>query len=128
MINKYKNSNKELKQYKVSRVKQGVAKNGASYTFCSIADSKKIDNQWVNEYYSIFSWQPNLDLKDGDLIELTDINALEVKEDEYQGNKSIKKTIFADIKVFPQETQEKAPQKEIATEMKPIDDTDSLPF
>ena len=128
MINKYKNSNKELKQYKVSRVKQGVAKNGASYTFCSIADSKKIDNQWVNEYYSIFSWQPNLDLKDDDLIELTEINALEVKEDEYNGKKSIKKTIFADIKVIPQEPKEKAQKEEMPTEMKPIDGDDTLPF
>lgn len=128
MINKYKNSNKEPKQYKVSRVKQGVAKNGASYTFCSIADSKKIDNQWVNEYYSIFSWQPNLDLKDDDLIELTEINALEVKEDEYNGKKSIKKTIFADIKVIPQEPKEKLPKEEMPTEMKPIDGDDTLPF
>jgi hypothetical protein len=122
MINKYKNSNKELKQYKVSKVKSGTAKNGASFTVCTIADSKKVGDQWAKEYYGVFSWQPNIDLKDGDFIELTDITALEVKKEEYNGEELIKKTIFADIKVIPQ-----APQEQKPAELTPIDD-DSLPF
>ena len=99
MINKYKNANRDLKQYKVSRVKSATSSNGKPYTVFNIADAKQINNQWVYDNYGVFSWQPELSLKEGDKIEILDIYALEVKEDEYNGQKSIKKTIFADVRV-----------------------------
>lgn len=128
MINKFKNANKEPKQYKVTKVKSGTAKNGKPYTMFTIADSTKTENGWNNEYYQIFSWQPDLKLVDGDKIEILDIEALEVKESEYNGKPQIKKTIFADVKVIPANPQ--PPTTDVVDglpDLAPIDD-DTLPF
>lgn len=99
MINKYKNANKDLKQYKVSRVKSATASNGRPFTVFNIADAKQVNGQWVYDNYSVFSWQPELKLKDDDKIEFVDIEAFEVKKDTYNGQEIIKKTIFADVRV-----------------------------
>ena len=125
MINKYKNSNKDLKQYRVSRVRTGVASNGKSFTVFNIADAKQINGQWVYDNYSVFSWQPGLRLKDDDRIEFVDIEALEVKKDNYNGQEQIQKTIFADVRVVGQPATQgveivDAPMTEIAP--------DDLPF
>lgn len=100
MINKYKNADKDLKQYKVSKVKTGTASNGKPYTVFNISDSKQVNGQWVYDNYGVFSWQPDLVLRDGDKVEFLDIQALEVKETEYNGQKQLKKTIFADVKAI----------------------------
>lgn len=99
MINKYKNANKDLKQYKVSRVKSATASNGRPFTVFNIADAKQVNGQWVYDNYSVFSWQPELKLKDDDKIEFVDIEAFEVKKETYNGQEIIKKTIFADVRV-----------------------------
>ena len=128
MIHKYKNSNREPKQYKATKVKSGTAKNGKPYTMFTIADSTKTDNGWDNDYYQIFSWQPNLKLVDNDKIEIVDIEAIEIKEQEYNGKPYLKKTIFADVKVIP--TNPEPPKTDVVEdlpELAPIDD-DSLPF
>lgn len=128
MIHKYKNSNKEPKQYKATKVKSGTAKNGKPYTMFTIADSTKTDNGWDNDYYQIFSWQPNLKLADNDKIEIVDIEAIEIKEQEYNGKPYLKKTIFADVKVIPANPEPpKTDVVEDLPELAPIDD-DSLPF
>lgn len=126
MINKYKNSNNELKEYKVSRVKSGTAKNGKTYTMCQIADSKKNeDGSFSYENYSVFSWQEGIVLEDGDKITFKDITALEVIESEYNGKKTLQRTIFADINVISAN-----PNKVVVEDIpdfKPIDE-DVLPF
>lgn len=100
MINKYKNANKDLKEYKVSKVKSGTAKNGSQYTIFTISDKiNKADGSSTYEYYSVFSWQQDLRLNDGDKIVFEDITALEVVEEEYNGKKYLKRTVFADVKI-----------------------------
>lgn len=127
MINKYKNSTtQELKEYKVSKVKTGTAKNGSKYTMCQIADAKKNqDGSFSYENYSVFSWQEDVRLEDGDKITFDDITALEVVESEYNGKKTLQRTIFADINVISAN-----PNKVVVEDIpdfKPID-TDTLPF
>lgn len=103
MINKYKANSKDLKEYKVSKVKQGTAKNGSTYTMCQIADAKKKeDGSFSYDNYTVFSWQSDIRIEDGDKITINDITAIEVAENEYNGKKYLKKTIFADINVIPQ--------------------------
>ena len=99
MINKYQANGKVLKEYKAKNVKTGTAKNGSTYTMCQISDCKKIDDDFVYNNYSLFSWQEDLQLEDGDKIVIDEITALEVEETEYNGKQSVKKTIFADIHV-----------------------------
>ena len=129
MINKYKNANKDLKEYKASKVKVGTAKNGKQYTVFTISDKiNKPDGTSVYEYYSIFSWQEDLRLSDGDKIAFEEITALEVVEDEYNGKTYLKKTIFADVKI----TESTNPNKVEVVEgdkKDPFDiSDDNLPF
>lgn len=126
MINKYKNDNGELKEYKAKKVKTGTAKNGKPFTVFQISDAKQVDGKWQYDNYGVFSWQPNIKLADDDKITFEDIIALEVKEEEYNGTKSLKKTIFANINVISANPQQK--QIEVFDNMQPIDETDSLPF
>lgn len=101
MISKYKNANKELKEYKAKRVKQGTAKNGKPFTVFNVSDKvTKEDGSSVYENYSVFSWQEGIKLADDDKITFNDITALEVNEREYNGKTYIDKTIFADINVI----------------------------
>ena len=126
MINKYKNANNELKEYKASKVKKGTAKNGSSYTMFQISDAKKNEDGSFNyENYGVFSWQEDIVLEDGDKITFNDITALEVVESEYNGKKTLKRTIFADINVISAN-----PNKVVVEDLpdfKPISD-DTLPF
>lgn len=128
MINKYKNANGELKEYKAKKVKTGTAKNGNFFTVFQISDTKQINGKWEYDNYTIFSWQEDIDLADNDKITFDDIYALEVKEEEYNGTNSIKKTIFADINVISANPQPK--QVEVVDELQPLGepDDDTLPF
>lgn len=129
MLNKYQFNSTELKEYKVSRVKQKTAKNGKSYTVFQIADKiKQPDGTNKFDNYSIFSWQEDINLADGDKIVLTDIKALEVKEDTYQGKLQINKTVFADIKITQSNATPKQPEVvDNGLPFEPIPD-DVLPF
>ena len=126
MINKYRNSNKDLKEYKIKKVKDGTAKNGSKYTMCQISDAKKRENgTYEYDNYTVFTWQ-DIVLYDGDKIVLEDIYAIEVAENEYNGKKYLKKTIFADIKVTAQANPNKV---EVVGELPSLDDLgDTLPF
>ena len=129
MLNKYQFNSTELKEYKVSRVKQNVAKNGKPYTVFQIADKiKQPDGTNKFDNYSIFSWQEDINLADGDKIVLTDIKALEVKEDTYQGKLQINKTVFADIKITQSNATPKQPEVvDNGLPFEPITD-ETLPF
>lgn len=128
MINKYKNANNDLKEYKVSKVKCGTAKNDKPYTVFTISDKiTKPDGSSAFDYYSVFSWQEDLKLLDGDKIAFEEITALEVKEDEYNGKTYLKKTIFASVKV----TQSTSPNQVDIVEndnKDPFGSDDNLPF
>ena len=128
MINKYKNANNDLKEYKVSKVKCGTAKNDKPYTVFTVSDKvTSADGSSTFDYYSIFSWQEDLRLNDGDKITFEEITAVEVKEDEYNGKKYIKKTIFANVKI----TQSTSPNKVDVVESDdkdPFGGDDNLPF
>lgn len=128
MINKYMANGKDLKEYKIKNCRQGTAKNGATYNMCQISDSKKGENgNYIYDNYTLFTWQDGIKLADNDKIVIEDITALEVVENEYNGKKYLKKTIFADIRV----TQSANPNKvEVVGELpnlEPIPD-DILPF
>lgn len=129
MLNKYQFNGTDLKEYKVSRVKQNTAKNGKPYTVFQIADKiKQPDGTNKFDNYSIFSWQEDINLADGDKIVLTDIKALEVKEDTYQGKLQINKTVFADIKITQSNATPKQPEVvDNGLPFEPIDDS-RLPF
>lgn len=129
MLNKYQFNGTDLKEYKVSRVKQGKAKNGNEYTVFQIADKiKQPDGTNKFDNYSIFTWQPDINLADGDKIVLTDIKGLEVKESEWNGTKKIDKTVFADIKITQSNATPKQPEVvDNGVAFDPID-PDSLPF
>lgn len=89
----------DLKEYKVSRVKKGTAKNGKDYTVFQVSDKlKKPDGSVIYDNYSVFTWQENINLVNDDKIVFTDIKALEVVETQKNGNTYINKTIFADIR------------------------------
>ena len=130
MVNKYRNANKDLKEYKATKVKSGTAKNGSPYTLFTIADKiNKPDDTVAYDYYTVFSWQEDLRLADDDKIAFEEITAIEVKEDVYNGKTSLKKTIFADVKV----TQTNSPNNvQVVGESKdgdPFDNLgDNLPF
>lgn len=128
MINKYKNANNDLKEYKVSKVKTGVARNDKPYTVFTIADRiNKPDGTVGYDNYSVFSWQEDLRLSDGDKIAFEEITALEVKEDEYNGKKYLKKTIFASVKITQSETPNKVDVVE-SDDKDPFDGSSELPF
>ena len=127
MINKYRNANKDLKEYKASRVKSGTAKNGAKYTVFQIADKiKKPDGTNAFDNYSIFTWQDDINLNENDKIAIVDITGLEVKQSEYNGKTYLDKTIFAEIKI----TESASPNKvEVVGNMPNFGNSeDSLPF
>ena len=129
MINKYYNSNKDLKEYRASKVKTGIASNGKPYTVFSIADKiGENKGKGIYDNYSVFSWQDGIRLADGDKIVLEDIYALEVKEVEYNGQKRVNKTIFADIKVTKTSLPPKQP--DVIGELPDLTsvEQDSLPF
>lgn len=128
MINKYIAGGKKLKEYKVKNCKQGTAKNGSTYTMCNIADSKKKeDGTYEYDNYTLFCWQEDLKLEDGDKIVLEDIYAIEISENEYNGKIYLKKTIFADIKVTVQVNPNKVEVVGDLPDFEPISD-DTLPF
>lgn len=129
MINVYKNANKDRKQYKVKGVSRGTTKNGGSYTKFRINDNKmnQQTKQWNNQVYNVFVWK-DVPLKDDDMIEFLEIQALECEEKEWQGQKRIERTIFADVKLSSTSntTQIKTQQGSI-DELAPEDD-ENLPF
>lgn len=101
MISKY-NKDKSLKEYKVSFVKEGQSKNGVPYIKFSIADAqKKEDGTYSYENYTVFTYQTNFTLEDGDKITFQDIYALKVEESEYEGKRRINRTIFATVEAIP---------------------------
>ena len=127
MINKYRNANKDLKEYKVSRVKTGTSKNGANYTIFQISDTKKDENgKNIYDNYSVFSWQENLNLNENDKIAILDITGIEIKINEFNNKTYIDKTLFAEIKI----TQQASPNKvEVVGDMPSFgNNTDDLPF
>ena len=127
MINKYRNANKDLKEYKATRVKTGVAKNGANYTIFQISDTKKDENgKNIYDNYSVFSWQENLNLNENDKIAILDITGIEIKTNEFNNKTYIDKTLFAEIKI----TQQSSPNKvEVVGDMPNFgNSSDSLPF
>lgn len=127
MINKYRNANKDLKEYKASRVKTGTSKNGAKYIVFQIADKiKKADGTNAFDNYSIFTWQDDINLNENDKIAIVDITGLEVKQSEYNGKTYLDKTIFAEIKI----TESASPNKvEVVGDMPSFgNNTDDLPF
>lgn len=131
MINKYKNANKDLKEFTAKKVKSGTAKNGSQYTVFTIADKiNKPDGSSTYDYYSVFSWQENLNLCDGDKVVLEEITAIEVKEDVYNGKTSIKKTIFADVKITQRANPNNVKIVGGNNDSDPFngDSSDSLPF
>lgn len=129
MINKYQANGKDLKEYKAKNVKVGTAKNGKAYTMCQISDAKKQDDgTFEYDNYTLFSWQEDLRLEDGDRIVMDDITALEVVESEYNGKQYLKKTIFADIHVTVPVNPNKV---EVVGDLPNLDDNDdsnTLPF
>lgn len=129
MINKYKNAEGVLKEYKATKVKTGTAKNGEQYTCCQITDAKQVNGSWVYDNYIVFSWQEGLDLQDNDKIQLEDIQAIDVKESEYNGKKIISKTIFANINVIFGEGHTPKQPEVVGGELDELDDlSDGLPF
>lgn len=129
MISVYRNKNNDLKEYKVSKVKQRTAKDGRQYTMFTIADCiKGEDGNNTYEHYGVFSWQQDIRLQDGDKITFKEITALEVKEKEYQGKKILSRTIFADVNVISSQPQGNSVE---VVENLPFDDNgdnSNLPF
>lgn len=126
MIDKYRNSNKDLKEYKVKNVKTGTSKNGKPYTKFDISDCKKKEDgsfQYFN--YPIFVWKEDFNLEEGDKIVIEDITSFEFIEDEYNGKKYLKKTIFAEVKITVKANPNKV--EVVGGGVDPID-TDILPF
>jgi hypothetical protein len=100
MINVYAGTDKaKKKQYTAINVRHGTAKNGSPYTTFTISDNKKDANgNWQSEYYTVFVWSC-LNLNDKDKIEFREIQALEVEEKIYNGNKRVNRTIFAEVDI-----------------------------
>lgn len=123
MINYY--FGEHQKEFKASKVKQGTTKTNRPYTIFNIADSKKGENgQYTYDNWTVFSMQDDLMVNDGDKIVVDKITGIDVKEDEYNGTKTLKKTIFAEVRVVIK--AETKPEEE-PPHFEPIDD-DSLPF
>ena len=100
MINKYKVGGKELKEHKVKGVKSGTSKTGSDYTICQITESKKKEGGGYDyDTFTVFTWAKDLNLEEDDKIVLEDIYAIDVVENEFNGKKYLKKTIFANIKI-----------------------------
>lgn len=119
MINVYANAEKtKKKEYTAIKITHGTARNDAPYTLFTISDSKKVGEQWQNEYYSVFVWK-YLNIDEKDKIVFTEIQALEVKEEIWQGNKRLKRTIFAEVEVV---------SKSQPTEFVDINEASDLPF
>ena len=126
MINYY--FGEKQKEFKASKVKNGTTKNNRPYTIFNIAEGKKgQDGKYSYDNWTVFSMQDDLMVNDGDKIVVDRITGIDVKEDEYNGVKSIKKTIFADVTVVSQ-----AEVKTEQVEMTPINEEDifgdTLPF
>lgn len=123
MLNRYKNANKELKEFKVSRINKGSTRNGKEYTVFQIADSKKDANDnRIYDNWGVFVWH-NLDINEGDKITLDEISALDTDTKTVNGKTYINKTIFASVTVIPAEPKD----VDVVGELQPIDD-DNLPF
>ena len=129
MISVYKNANKEKKQYKVKSVKTGTTKNGGAYTTFRINDNKldKATNKWNSQQYNVFVWA-NLDLKDDDLIEFNEIQSIECEEKEWQGQKKIERTIFADVRPILSDTRVQARATQARLDELAPEESDDLPF
>ena len=128
MLSRYKNANKDLKEYRVSKVKAGTTRKGGEYTVFTIADSRLGDDgNRVYDNYTVFSWQKGLNLQEEDRVVLEDVSAIDVREEEYAGKKYIKKVLHADVRI----TQSANPNKvEVVGDLPDFDniDPDSLPF
>lgn len=123
MLNRYKNANKELKEFKVSRINKGSTRNGKEYTVFQIADSKKDENDnRIYDNWGVFVWH-NLDINEGDKITLDDISALDTEQKTINGKLYFNKTIFGSVTVIPAEPK----GVEVVGELQPLDD-DNLPF
>ena len=129
MISVYKNANKEKKQYKVKGVKTGTTKNGGAYTSFRITDSKlnQETKQWNSQIYNVFVWS-NLDLKDEDFIEFNEILSIECEEKEWQGQKRIERTIFADVKPILSDSRTQSRSAEAKLTELDVENDDAFPF
>ena len=125
MLNRYKNANKELKEFKVSRINKGSTRNGKKYTVFQIADSKKDANDnRIYDNWGVFVWH-NLDINEGDKITLDEISALDTDTKTVDGKTYVNKTIFASVTVIPAEPK----GVEVVGELQPLDDlSGELPF
>ena len=129
MISVYKNANKEKKQYKVKGVKTGTTKNGGEYTSFRINDNKldKATNNWNSQSYNVFVWA-KLDLKDDDLIEFNEIQSIECEEKEWQGQKKVERTIFADVKPILSEERVQARVSQARLDEIAPEESEDFPF
>lgn len=119
MVNVYANAEKtRKKEYTAIKIKHGISKNDTPYTMFTIADSKKVGDGWESEYYTVFVWK-NLNIDEKDKIAFKEILSLEVKEEMWQGEKRLKRTIFAEVDVV---------SKSQPTEFVEIDTNTDLPF
>ena len=124
MLNRYKNANKELKEFRVSRINKGSTRNGKEYTVFQIADSKKDANDnRIYDNWGVFVWH-NLDINEGDKITIDDISALDTEQKTINGKLYFNKTIFGSVTVIPAEPK----GVEVVGELQPLDDPDMLPF
>ena len=125
MLNRYKNANKELKEFRVSRINKGSTRNGKEYTVFQIADSKKDANDnRIYDNWGVFVWH-NLDINEGDKITLDEISALDTDTKTVNGKTYVNKTIFASVTVIPAEPK----AVEVVGELQPLDDlSGELPF
>ena len=127
MISKYLSSRNELKEYFVNNVAQGTAKSGQQYTRCRITDKKtKDDGSVTYNNYTIFSWQPDIVMHDGDKITFSEIKGIEIEEGEYNGKPVLNKVIFADVNVIQKEPNKVEVVDDLPA-LEPIDSSE-LPF
>ena len=129
MFNRYQFNGKDLKEYKVSRVKSKVSKNGKPYTVFQIASQEKQPdgtNKFDNQ--SICSWQEDLNLADGDKIVLTDVIGWDIKQNTYNGQTVIDKLFNCKVKITQSNATPKQPEV-VGNDLpfEPIPD-DILPF
>ena len=129
MFNRYQFNGKDLKEYKVSRVKSKVSKNGKPYTVFQIASQEKQPdgtNKFDNQ--SIFSWQEDLNLADGDKIVITDVKGWDCKLDTYNGQTTVSKLFYCDVKITQSNATPKQPEV-VDNGLGALEDlSDSLPF
>lgn len=100
-----KKANGTSREYKVTNVKIGITKNGSDYTLFRIKDSTQSNGQWQSQDYLVFVFK-KLDLEDNDKIEIKQINSIEIKTQEYNGNQQTKATLFCDVEIIEDSNNE----------------------